>query len=152
MEFQTFDLKHSYSLLSWLTELFSADEYYVLPRLPFFMILSYSLCEHRKTCQRRIQAFKNGKSNRNQHMRTINVHPRTIVRALWGLKALGGCRTLWGPRNVGGPRTLWGPKTLWGPRTLWGSRTLGGPRALIIIILPIKYSVWLKCSKILYFM
>ena len=88
MEFQKFDLKHSYSLLSWLTELFSADEYYVLPRLPFFMILSYSLCEHRKTCQRRIQAFKNGKSNRNQHMRTINVHLKTTVNGLRQMESI----------------------------------------------------------------
>ena len=36
-----------------------------------------------------------------------------------------------------------GPRTLEGPRTLWGSKTP--------IIPPIKYSVWLKYSKILHF-
>ena len=49
LEFQKFDLKHSYSLFSWLTKIFSAEEHYVLSRLPFFMILSYSLRDHWKT-------------------------------------------------------------------------------------------------------
>ena len=73
----------------------------------------------------------------------------------------GGFRTLWGPRTLGRPRTLGGPRTLWRPRTLWGPRTLGGQRILggsrtlwgpkTRIILPIKYSVWLKYPKISYF-
>ena len=77
-----------------------------MPHLLFFMLLSFSLCDHRKTkltldlhlcflfyrvklplnilnfifrCQGRIQVSKNSKSDGNQHMHTINVHPKTTV-------------------------------------------------------------------------
>ena len=58
-------------------------------------------------------------------------------------------RILGGPTTLGGARTLGGPRTLAGLRTLRRPRTLGGPKTRII--LPVKYSVWSKCSKILYF-
>ena len=60
-----------------------------------------------------------------------------------------GSRTLWGPKTLWGPRTLRRPRPLWGYRTLRGPRTLWAPKTRII--LPMKYSVWLKYSKILYF-
>ena len=70
-------------------------------------------------------------------------------------RTLGGPRILGGPRTLGGHSMLWEPRTLGGPRILWGSKTLRGPKILWgpkpCIIPPIKCSVWLKYSKILYF-
>ena len=70
LEFQKFNLKHSYSLLSWLTKLFSAGQYYVLLRLPFFVVLSYALCDHGNT-KLRLDSHLNSLFYRVKHLFSV---------------------------------------------------------------------------------